>query len=177
MFAYSLAAAHLNLPHQVAWSFMISDVDATSLEGWDLIRTSHSKKDMCTPGSIAKSSLPHVLHYCHRYTLGKFVFGKHRVPNDFISCESHLFAEPPPDLAEKFDFFVEPDKDKDVRTSLPARIIGDHAFMLCTLLPSFNQAALYYKDHYCQNAPVVNRDKTLVFYKSMDIDPSLFQPS
>lgn len=160
MFAYCLAAAHLNLPHQVVWSFMISDVGSPDLEGWALL-DKYSKRDVCTPGSIPQKILPHVLHYCHRYTLGKFVIGKHRVPNDFISCESPLFTEPPPDLGEKYDFYIEPDKDKDIRTNINPKHIKDHAFMLCTILPSFNAAAMYYKNHYCQDAPFVNTNKVL----------------
>ena len=37
MFGYSLAAAHLHLPHQTARSFMVSAMDATRSEGWHTI--------------------------------------------------------------------------------------------------------------------------------------------
>jgi hypothetical protein len=98
MFAYCLAAAHMKLPHQVAKSFMISDAGAGHhLEGWGLV-DEYSRRDVCTPGAIPQDTLPHVLHYCQRYILGKWVIGKHRVPHTFLSCDDPLFAEPPPDI-------------------------------------------------------------------------------
>ena len=174
MFAYCLAAAHLKLPHQVAKSFMVSDAGAgKSLEGWGLI-DSYSRRDMCTPGAIPKERLPHVLHYCQRYILGKYVIGKHRVPHTFLSCEDPLFVEPPPDIGEKYNFAIEPDRKEDVKKDLPVTTISNHAFMLCHLLPILNEAAIYFKDHHCEGK-TVNREKTLVFYNSMEIDPKFFQ--
>ena len=39
MFAYCLAAAHLQLPHQTARTFMVSSIDAKFSEGWYLVET------------------------------------------------------------------------------------------------------------------------------------------
>lgn len=63
MFGYCLAAAHLQLPHQVAISFMISDVGSFGHEGWDLLKD-YSARQMCEPGAIPQENLPHILHYC-----------------------------------------------------------------------------------------------------------------
>ena len=64
MFAYCLAAAHLNLPHQIAQSFMISDVGTGGLEGWKHYIDNYSETDVCTDGAIPPEGLPYVLHYC-----------------------------------------------------------------------------------------------------------------
>ena len=96
MYAYSLAAAHLNLPHQLARSFMISEQGD---EAFDLV---HSN-DAFTPSQMCRhvpvAFKPHVLHYCHRYSLGKYVIGKHRSPDTFLGQPASrafpLLAEPP----------------------------------------------------------------------------------
>ena len=64
MFAYCLAAAHLNLPHQIAQSFMISDVGAGFAEGWGQYIDKVNATDICLPNSIPQEKLPFVLHYC-----------------------------------------------------------------------------------------------------------------
>ena len=64
MFAYCLAAAHLNLPHQIVQSFMVSDAGAGGMEGWKHSLDKYSELDMCTEGAIPLEDLPNVLHYC-----------------------------------------------------------------------------------------------------------------
>lgn len=173
MFAYSLAAAHNNLPHQVAKGFMVSDVGSFGMEGWELLNQ-YSAGDMCQkPTVIAPTKLPHILHYCQRYTLGKFVIGKHRIPLTFLGCEDPLLTEAPPDLGEKFTFALEPDKKPDTFLKIGPPVVKSHAFMICHLIPYLNEAALYWKDHHCQGKEV-NREKSLVFFDNMDVDQSFF---
>ena len=64
MFAYCLAAAHLQLPHQIAQSFMISDAGVGGMEGWKKPVDEASELDVCTPGGVAQEDMPFVLHYC-----------------------------------------------------------------------------------------------------------------
>ena len=167
-----MIAAHLKLPHQIGKSFMVSDVRSIDLEGWNLL-AEYSKGDMCTPGKIDQDHLPHILHYCQRYLLGKYVIGKHRIPLSFLSCDEKLLAVPPADFGEKYNFAIEPDQTVDKKMALPAVTVKNHAFMLCHLIPYLNEAAIYWKDHHCEGQ-VPNKEKSLVFYDSMEIDPSFF---
>jgi len=64
MFAYCLAAAHLNLPHQIVESFMVSDAGAGGMEGWKGAIDDYNETDVCTEGAIKEDDLPYVLHYC-----------------------------------------------------------------------------------------------------------------
>lgn len=172
MFAYSLAACHSQLPHQIAKGFMLSDVGSFGMEGWNMIEP-YSKRDVCTAGAIPNHRLPHILHYCQRYTLGKFVIGKHRIPSTFLSCEDPLLMVPPPDLAEKFDFAIEPDKPTDQLMRIPPKVVKSHGFMLCHLIPYLNEAAIYWKDNHCAGK-TVNKETSLKFFNTMEVDQSFF---
>jgi hypothetical protein len=73
-FAYCLAAAHLKLAHQTAASFMVSDTTAGAHdEGWLHI-------DDIDPSEVCQVNnpdhLPNVLHFCQRYGVGYWSFGK-----------------------------------------------------------------------------------------------------
>ena len=172
MFAYCLAAAHSHLPHQSAKGFMVSSAGSLVAEGWDLFNE-QSAQDVCTPGAVPPDHLPHTLHYCQRYTLGKWVIGKHRIPSDFLSCEAPLLAEPPKDIGEKFNFMIEPDQKTDIKKNLPRGTIKHHAFMLCHLIPYLNEAAIYWKDSHC-NGKTPNKQKTLTFFDNMEVAPEFF---
>lgn len=73
MFAYCLAAAHTQLPHQTAISFMISDTTAGKAEGWSYI-DSMPDEEIC--GGFQPEEVPNVLHFCQRYGQGNYFFGK-----------------------------------------------------------------------------------------------------
>jgi hypothetical protein len=73
MFAYCLAAAHLQLPHQTALSFMISDAGAGKMEGWSYI-DKMPDNEIC--GGFQPEEVPNVLHFCQRYGQGNYFFGK-----------------------------------------------------------------------------------------------------
>ena len=64
MHSYSLAAAYLNLPHQLADSFMISDPDGGK-EGWNFLHKTN-REDVCKPDAIVEDDLPYVFHFCQR---------------------------------------------------------------------------------------------------------------
>mmetsp|Transcript_673 Transcript_673/g.938 ORF Transcript_673/g.938 Transcript_673/m.938 type:complete len:491 (-) Transcript_673:55-1527(-) len=152
MFAYCFAAAHLNLPHRVAQSFMVSDPGAGG-EGWKLV--GQMKKDVCTP---PPDILPHVLHYCQRYMLGKWFMNKYRLRKDFISCEAPLLKEPPPDINSKFDYQITPEGE---RREFKMKTGPDRqAFMLCNVIPRLNQAAAYYKENHCNGNGFLNKSYT-----------------
>jgi hypothetical protein len=160
MFGYNLAAAHLELRHTIAHSFMVSDVTAGG-EGWTMVNQVETK-DVC--GNYPKELLPHILHYCQRYFLGKWFIGKNRLRTDFISCAAPLLAVPPPDVGLKYDYHISPGDGSRGTLSETAR--KHHAFMLCTLIPALNDAAIYYKDHHCDKA-TANYERTYTFFKDM----------
>jgi hypothetical protein len=160
MFGYNLAAAHLELRHTIAHSFMVSDAGAGG-EGWKLI-DKVGNKDVC--GNYPKELLPHVLHYCQRYFLGKWFIGKYKLRKDFISCEAPLLAVPPPDIGVKYNYHVSPNDQK--KETISDRQVKYNAFMLCTLIPALNDAAIYYKDHHCDKA-TANYDRTYTFFEDM----------
>merc|ERR1712194_184857 len=104
MFSYSWAAAHLNLPHQQGHSLMVS---AHFEEGFHLFKRNKNitSNQMCL-GNIPNDFKPHILHYCQRYAIGKYVLGKHRLPQTFVGhsditkvCESPLLAVPPTNVS------------------------------------------------------------------------------
>ncbi|CAB9505582.1 expressed unknown protein [Seminavis robusta] len=173
MFGYCLAAAHSRLPHQVAKGFMISDVASFGNEGWPMMEK-YTVRDVCTPGAIAPQDTPNILHYCQRYTLGKFVIGKHRIPLTFLGCEDPLLTEPPPDIGERFNFFFEPDRKEEVKKNLPQPVIKPNAYMLCHLIPYLNEAATYWKDHHCEGK-TPNKEKTLKWFDNMEVAPHFFE--
>jgi peptidyl serine alpha-galactosyltransferase len=155
MFAYCFAAAHLNLPHRIAQSFMVSDVYSGG-EGWKLV-SKMGRKNVCNPPSELN---PHVIHYCQRYMLGKWFIGKYRLRKDFVSCESPLLKEPPEDIV-KLNYQVAPDGSR-INLRNPASV-DRNAFMICGLIPRLNQAAIFYKEHQCKGENP-NFDKTYIFH-------------
>jgi len=169
MFAYCLAAAHLKLPHQIAQSFMISDVGTGGLEGWQKYIDPKSDLDVCTPGAIPQEDLPFILHYCQRYWLGKWFIGKYKLDKDFISCKHPLLMVPPKDIATKYDFAIQPGsgEKKEVKKDQVKR----NAFMLCHFIPALNEAARFYKDHHCKdpNDPP-NYKEEYIFHPTMELE-------
>ena len=160
MFGYCLASAHLNLPHRVAQGFMVSDVGAGG-EGWQLV-DDMPKDAVCA--NPPQNKLPHVIHYCQRYMLGKWFIGKYRLRKDFISCDAPLLREPPPTIVNK-NHQVAP--DGTYLTFKSPRAPKRNAFMLCMIIPRLNEAAIFYKQHHCPGNKA-NYNKTYIFHSHMD---------
>jgi hypothetical protein len=160
MFGYNLAAAHLGLRHTIAKSFMVSDIWAA--EGWGLVE-SVDNQDICH--NFPKSRYPHVIHYCQRYYIGKFFIGKYRLRKDFISCEAPLLMRPPDDVAVKYQAAILPDGE---RKELKPNTVKQEAFMTCVMIESFNEAAVYYKDHHCDKE-TANYAYNYTFNKDMNM--------
>ena len=192
MFAYSAAAAHLNLPHQVVGSFMVSNPEIDS-EGWPSIdtvpnqqvvmkeRTNHvgalevkdgtdtyedhtikTNNNIC---SLDFAPVPHVIHFCQRYYLGPFFLYKHDIPRR-LPDDMFLSCEHP--------LFQEPPLNVMELYNWGRTLDGKHvaltepqrrrmAFVLCQLLPRMNAAATFYKQHHCSAPGAANYDKVFVF--------------
>jgi hypothetical protein len=98
MYAYSMAAAHENLPHLQMEHYMVSNTDSPG-EGWPLI---DRLNDACRPPVdgiyFSGTPLPTVVHYCQSFRAGAFGFAKRQAPKNMFSCESPMFADLPNDL-------------------------------------------------------------------------------
>jgi hypothetical protein len=162
MFAYCLAAAHVELPHQTAASFMISDLGAGRAEGWDYIDVL-GEENLC--GGYTEAQVPNVLHFCQRYGLGKYFFGKRKIPDDFLSCESPLLREPSMDELKKYDFAWFPAGNKK---NWDPVLKKRNAFVLCRMIPALNAAATFYKQNHCAKE-TANFEKSLIFFDSLDV--------
>ena len=82
MYAYSMAAAHEELPHFQMYNYMVSDVEAGA-EGWSFI---DALDDVCAPPVdgifFPGEALPNVVHYCQTYRVGGIGWTK----RDVSSC-------------------------------------------------------------------------------------------
>lgn len=157
MYAYCLAAAHLGLSHQTAASFMVSDIDSGKGEGWQQYVDQLSETEVCETRQDP-DRYPNVIHFCQRYGLGPYFFGKYRFPKDFLSCESPLFKEPPPSLALDYTDKLFPDGKHAKYSRTKAK---RSAFMICQLISAVNDAAEYFKRHNC-DVSTTNFNKTIM---------------
>lgn len=146
MYGYCMAAAHLGLRHQMAQGMMVSNVAMSSGEGWAFL----PKDNMACDISRYSKTVPNVIHFCQRYTIGEFFINKYLFPTDILSCEHPLMELPPTDILKNTwhshygDGTVKNwDKSKDDIQRYR------NAFMVCSLFPAINAAAAFYKDHHC----------------------------
>ena len=154
MYAYSMAAAHVNLPHITMQSHMVSNI-AMSDEGWKWIDALGD--DVCEEpidNEFYKGKpLPTFLHYCQFFRVGEIGFQKRRLHNMF-TCEHPLMMELPKDLG-KTNY-----KNRDgERITLSGRDSRRGAFMLCTIHRAINAAAVDYKKKMCNDVDNVNYEK------------------
>ena len=87
MYAYSMAAAHVELPHQQFENFMVSN-DGAYGEGWPLVDII---EDTCKPPVngiyYPGVPLPNLVHYCQNFRAGIIGFAKRAVSNHSISTK------------------------------------------------------------------------------------------
>ena len=143
-YAYCIAAAHLQLPHTLIDSLMISAAGAGG-EGWKFIKNL-PPSDTCSIATTSNNSntneyhlsvrpLPSLIHYCQRYIVdNQYFFGKRKMPHQIFTCDHPLFTEPPQDLGQGTQY-----SEKDRM----------NAFMVCTLTKFTNDAMIFFKDRNC----------------------------
>ncbi|KAL7579908.1 hypothetical protein ACA910_004913 [Epithemia clementina (nom. ined.)] len=173
MFAFCIAAAHLELPHQLISSLMVSDIESGNAEGWPLIDQIPTNQVCPLAKSLVQypsttTAVPNVVHMCQRYGLGSdWFFSKRAIPADSLyDCDTPLYAEPPDDVAA-LDFKILPPnfERKDVKEQDAKRM----AFMLCYLYRLMNEAASFYKSNACSSSsssssPNLQKTRSLVAY-------------
>jgi len=172
MHAYSFASAHLQLPHQLARSFMVSDVDVEKAEGWGFLRDV-KRENVCNPDAgVPVTDLPYVFHYCQRYALGRWFMGKYKIPKNTFQCDAPMFREPPPDVAIKYDWFIYPNQ-KDIQNFAhrPFKVL-QNTWSMCRLITSLNEVLTNYKTKHC-DAKVANFNKSFIFHKEDDFNAFL----
>jgi hypothetical protein len=140
---------------------MVSDVTDADGEGWSKIDTL-SDTELCRPQDPMK--LPYVFHFCHRYGLGKWMFGKFRLPNTFLTCPHPLLKEPPLDIARMYNYTDWPDGSADKWKSYDH--VRRNAFGMCYMIEAANAAATYYKQRHCKDAinDPPNYEKSLTYF-------------
>ena len=193
MFAYCIAASHLQLPHVVMDSLMVSDQGISKGEGWDFLEDVPAE-DVCTFAAktinrfkyntakemyddkknrlwsskedLVLAQMPNVLHLCQRYMVEEWFFGKRKVPKDYFTCESPILQTPPPNLATMYKYRIRPGDPRDQHIPLPAIQIKKSTFMICAATKALQDASTYFKSHYCTN-PNMKEDLNLfeLFYK------------
>ena len=150
MFAYCIAAAHLGLQHQIVDSLMVSNTGAGG-EGWPMV-DALPRENHC---NIARSHghehehdhpVPSVIHYCQRYGIKEWFFGKRAMRKNFFTCDSPLMEEPPDDIVETSDYKL---PLGGTRKELDERTVQREGFMVCGILAALNDAGRFYKEHHC----------------------------
>lgn len=163
MYAFSMAAAHEELPHLQVENYMISNT-LSSGEGWPWVDALDAVCVVPTADGIfyPDHPLPNVVHFCQHFKHGEYHFEKRRVTNKHIfSCDSPLLQDVPSDLGKaEYDVLKTtpdmawPDMNKAVQ-------VKRHAFTVCVIFTAINAAITDYKAKMCKGN--VNWEKTLNF--------------
>mmetsp|Transcript_20415 Transcript_20415/g.30987 ORF Transcript_20415/g.30987 Transcript_20415/m.30987 type:complete len:576 (+) Transcript_20415:255-1982(+) len=161
MFAFCIAAAHLELPHQIVDSLMISNTngDGPGGEGWPMLDAIPAGElcDFAKKPDHEKYAIPSVIHYCQRYAIQEWFFGKRKMDKQFFTCDSPLMEEPPSDIVPSSDWKMPPGGTRKDLTPIVAKKEG---FMVCGVIGALNDAATFYKKHHCPEGEG-NMSKTL----------------
>jgi len=164
MYGYCMASAHLGLRHQMARGMMVSNVGMTGGEGWSFLPKDKRACDI----SRYEETVPNVIHFCQRYTIGDFFINKYLFPREIFSCEHPLMELPSLDILEDtwFSHFGDGSvaqwdpKEDDIKRYR-------NAFMVCSLFPAINAAATFYKDQHCdKDDPNTVYDLTYLHFRS-----------
>ena len=99
MYAYSMAAAHENVPHLTMESYMVSNTDMSD-EGWQWV--DELGDNVCEPPVdgifYSGKPLPTFAHYCQFFRAGEIGFQKRRVFKDIFSCDQSMLLDLPSTL-------------------------------------------------------------------------------
>ena len=162
MYAYSMAAAHTEIPHFTVTHYMVSNTEVYD-EGWKWIDVLQQKvcerpdeSGIYYPGK----NLPTVMHYCQFFRAGEYGFQKRRVSKNMFECnpKSPLLIDPPDDLA-KVDY---KNRDGEIMKLGPIAV-RRNAFALCVISRSINSMIIDYKTKMCRDTPnfSINRNVTI----------------
>jgi len=154
MYAYALASAENNLPHNTTDDFMVSNINDLHGEGWGRTGTGM--------GGPPGDDSPWVLHYCQAYYLCKNSARTKpgtecRLYTNFHDKTGYLWhkGHPPADILAncQHPLIVPPPMDAAVLKTMDQKVHGQyrHAYMLTNLVPRVNEALANYKKKFCPN--------------------------
>ncbi len=146
MYAYSVAAAHLELPHLRLDGYMTSETQSYG-EAWSLV-DDLPEENLCTEDLSARTTrLPTFLHYCQRYKVGpEYNFWKRDLNEQFFSCGGEALAIP---TAQEVRDFLDPPTGP-----LPAKDRANHkyhVFQYCQVAIKTNKALQQYQGLMCNH--------------------------
>ena len=131
----------------MAKAFMVSNVAMAEGEGWDFL---DNADDTACDVSQFKDSVPHVIHFCQRYSIGEYFINKYLFPTDVLSCDFPLVELPPLDILAKVNYSRFGDGTTELWTEGRKYVYRyRYAYMVCSLFPAINEAAIFYKKHHC----------------------------
>ena len=153
MMAYIVAIAHLQLPHMLSNSFMLSDTRVQYSEPWDSVEN-EPRESLCTKDYAGVQ--PNVLHYCQPYSFQGFEYYKGKLRNKMNKCSHPLLEEPPLAITEGMNWsspheslkFRRPEKHNEWAVRMNQR----EAFMTCQLIFKVNDAMEHHRTHSCRHA-------------------------
>ena len=162
MYAYSMAAAHESLPHELYIDFMISNVNIES-EGWKWIDALphacfHSDESMGTiydteeRDIIHKNhTLPTFIHYCQKYSIGS----SNMTWSKYDIAHQELFKCP--------IFDLEDTRDDDHNNIL--KLIDDKSMPSCAknIKSSMGCQTLFQLQHNADDAAKLKRNTFIIF--------------
>lgn len=155
MYAYCIAAAHLELPHQLIDSLMISNV-GTGGEGWPMVDALPTENlcEIAKKPNHEEHPVPSVIHFCQRYTVGDWFFSKRKMKKNFFQCDSPLLEEPPSNVIAESDFQRPPGGN---RRDLEPERAQREGFMVCGIIGALNDASRFFKVHHCDGGNMGDR--------------------
>lgn len=138
MYAYSFAAAHHKLNHQMFDQYMVSS-PLTSGEAWPFVNK-FSSMPCSNPNLGARrpdARIPTFLHVAQRYDsmLTDFMFHKGHVPANILTCELPLIIRPPEDIID----------------TAPSSEQRHKMYILCNAHTLIREAVLAWKQKHCPN--------------------------
>jgi len=151
MYAYCVAAAHLELPHELVDSLMVS-ADTVGGEGWPLV-DAIPDEEVCEVAMTANHEaypIPNLIHYCQTYKVKEWFWQKRKVPKDLFTCDKPIVQSPSPD-----DIAAALEGEEKSKMTLKR-----NAFVLCSTLNGVAEAMEYYKEMHCEGENV-NMERTL----------------
>lgn len=165
MYAYSMAAAHEELPHLTVHHYMVSNTEAQD-EGWPWIDVLGD--DVCEsdvngiyyPGR----PLPTMLHYCQFFRVGEWGFQKRRVPKRMFECSGPLLGSIPSNIATT----TYKNRDGEI-IPITRKYARRNSFMLCIIHRSINAMLSDFKSRMCvgDKAKEINLNTSLNLAKAL----------
>ena len=163
MYAYCIAAAHLRLPHMLIDSMMVS-ASGIGGEGWKFVKDIPAS-EICNYPNHVVHPVPSVIHYCQRYAVDKYFWGKRKVPHDIFTCEHPLLINPPLDLGAGKYLTSVTQKGKEI-TPEKAKM---EAFMVCALTSATNDAMTTFKKNHCEGGGNMKKSWNMFTGKEEDV--------